>query len=87
MIIPIEKLLEQHSRFNLGNGFTTTRSRFGGWILYYKSKAIDVWETPESGLYPSDSELTQFPDVVSAMKAARGIIELRPIWMSEEASE
>ena len=72
--IAFQDMLEQHSHYDLGDGFTIAKSG-GKWHIYYMGKHVDTYDRPDV----HSQNLTSYRSIASAVDAASSL-RLRAEW-------
>ena len=72
-MITVEQLLEQHTHYDLGDGFAIGKVP-EGWVLYWRAIAVDVRLAVANGRKIED--VVYYPDVISAVKAASNVRQM-----------
>lgn len=71
ILAKVELLLEQHSTYDLGDGWSISKRQPERWCIYFQGKHIDCWEAENYGKpIPDDSDLTTFQNAVAALAGA-----------------
>lgn len=71
----LSSLLEQHGHYELGDGFTLSKTSKLGWCLYFNCKHVDLWIAERDGKpEPADMELTSYRTVVDAFEARQKLV-------------